>query len=314
MLVDSAQWIPWAVFASFFCAVWALLSHFAGKPSRVDNRLESLRDINAGPKPAEAAAPATGLGSMIDKAAPTLSRPLRPVSRLEQRKLKLKLAHAGFNAPIAVEVYLSLRLLALACGALIGSGSGLAAFGLSQHGLVTMVFAAGIGFYLPEFILSWVIKGRQQRIFLALPDALDLLIIAIEVGQGFDTAVRRVSKELANTAPDLCAEFNLYGMQLHMGRPRREALHDLGVRAGVDDLNSVAAVLMQADRFGTSVAQTLRELADSLRVKRRQMAEERAQQTAVKLIFPLVLFIFPGIFVVLVGPAAISMMNDMLHM
>jgi tight adherence protein C len=313
MTFNLAELIPWAVFGGFFCAVWAMLSHFSSKPSRADNRLDAMRDPVRTPE-SDLDCGETGLGIMIDKAVPTLSKPLRPTSRLEQQRIKLRLAHAGFNAPIAVEVYLSLRLAALICGGIIGSGTGLAAFGLNRQSVVAAVIGAGIGFYLPELILSWVIKSRQHRIFLSLPDALDLLIIAIEVGQGFDAALRRVAKELAGTAADLCAEFNLYSLQLQMGRSRREALHDLGIRAGVDDLNSVAAVLMQADRFGTSVAQTLRELSDSLRVKRRQIAEERAQQTAVKLIFPLVLFIFPGIFVILVGPAAISMINDMLHM
>jgi tight adherence protein C len=124
--------------------------------------------------------------------------------------------------------------------------------------------------------------------------------------------MRRVSEELDDSAPELCSELNLANMQLQMGRQRREVLHDLGVRTGVDDMQSLAARLIQSDKFGSSIAQALRVQSDSMRVKRRQLAEERAQQTAVKMIFPLVLFIFPGIFVVLVGPAAIMMINGLL--
>jgi tight adherence protein C len=152
----------------------------------------------------------------------------------------------------------------------------------------------------------------MERIFLSLPDALDLLVVCVESGLGLDAGMRRVSEELADTAPDLCNEFSLCNFQLQVGRKRREVLHDLGVRSGVDDLKAMAAILIQADRFGSSVAQALRVQSDTMRIKRSQLAEERAQKTAVKLIFPLVLFIFPGIFVVLVGPAAIMMINNLL--
>jgi tight adherence protein C len=174
------------------------------------------------------------------------------------------------------------------------------------------VFGGGLGFYLPEIVLWFIRKGRQERIFLSLPDALDLLVVCVEAGLGLDAGMRRVSEELEDSAPDLCREFGMCNFQLQVGKPRREVLHDLGIRSGVDDLKALSAILIQADKFGSSVAQALRVQSDSMRVKRRQMAEERAQQSAVKMIFPLVLFIFPGIFVILVGPAAISMINQLL--
>ena len=134
----------------------------------------------------------------------------------------------------------------------------------------------------------------------------------MEAGLGLDAAMRRVAEELADSAPDVCQELNLANLQLQMGRPRREVLHDLGVRTGVDDMKALVAILIQADKFGSSIAQALRVQSDSMRIKRSQMAEEKAAQTAVKMIFPLVLFIFPGIFVVLVGPAAIMMIRNLL--
>jgi tight adherence protein C len=134
----------------------------------------------------------------------------------------------------------------------------------------------------------------------------------VESGLGLDAGMRKVTDEMKTHAETICEELALANLQLQMGRPRREVLHDLGVRTGVDDVKSLAAILIQADRFGASIAQALRVQSDSMRTRRRQIAEEKAAATAVKLIFPLVLFIFPAIFVVLVGPAAIQIQKNLL--
>jgi tight adherence protein C len=175
-----------------------------------------------------------------------------------------------------------------------------------------VVFCTCIGFFVPAVILWWIRRKRQEEIFLTLPDALDLMVVCVESGLGLDAALRKVCDEMKNHAKIICEELSLANFQLQMGRPRREVLHDLGVRTGVDDVRSLAAILIQADRFGSSIAQALRVQSDSMRTRRKQLAEEKAAKTAVQLIFPLVLFIFPGIFVVLVGPAAISIMQTML--
>ena len=164
-------------------------------------------------------------------------------------------------------------------------------------------------FYLPDLVVGFLGSSRKQAIFLALPDALDLMVVCVEAGLGLDQAMRKVADEMKRTYRVLAEEFALTNFQLQMGRPRAEVLHELGARTGVSDLRSLAAVLIQADQFGSSVAQALRVQSDSMRIRRRQLAEEKAAKTAVKLIFPLVLFIFPGIFVVLVGPAAITMVR-----
>jgi tight adherence protein C len=160
--------------------------------------------------------------------------------------------------------------------------------------------------------LKLLVNDRQQQIFLTLPDALDLLVVCVESGLGLDAGLRKVTDEMKDHAKTMCEELSLANLQLQMGRPRREVLHDLGVRTGVDDVKSLAAILIQADRFGASIAQALRVQSDAMRTRRRQIAEEKAAKTAVKLIFPLVLFIFPAIFVVLVGPAAILIQKNLL--
>lgn len=302
--------LPWAVFGACFCAVWALLSHFAAKASRsadhLDKRLEELRLDQRVPEIAVD-------NTRLEEVAEQLSKVLQSPSQFEQSELKVRLANAGFSSPNASSMFLAVKLAVMVAGGIIGAGAGFTLFGVTQNGFLAPIAAAGIAFYVPELVLAYLKSSRQERLFLSLPNALDMLVCCVEVGQGLDAALRRVVQQLDDTAPDLCFEFKLYNFQVSMGRPRAEALHDLAVRAGIDDLNALASVLIQADRFGSSIANNLRDLADGMRVKRRQLAEERAQKTAVKLVFPLVLFIFPGIFAVLVGPAAILMMKNMLN-
>lgn len=306
--MDFVQLLPWAIFGMVIIGVLAIVSKLNSDKSRTTERLDELRNphlrndqdqTNAG-------------SSLLEKAAPTLSKALTPKSELEESQLKVRLANAGYNSENAPSIFLSLKVAVGLLGLVLGSSYGFYNFGMAQNGWTSLVIGGGIGFYLPSIVLAILRKGRIERIFLSLPDALDLLVVCVEAGLGLDAAMRRVSEELADTAPDVCSEFALCNLQLQMGRRRRDVLHDLGIRSGVDDMRALAAILIQADKFGSSIAQALRVQSDSMRVKRSQMAEEQAAMTAVKMIFPLVLFIFPGIFVVLVGPAAIMMINGLL--
>lgn len=308
--MDMSNLLPFACFGAIAFGVWAVISYVNGKRSRATERLDDMRDPdrrNRGPESA-----AANMGRMLEKAAPALSQALQPKSELEASDLKIRLANAGFQSPNASSMYLAIKFLMLLVGIAVGAGYGISVYGFKQNGLAAIIIGGGLAFYLPELALIFLKKGRQEKIFMSLPDALDLLVVCVEAGLGLDAGMRRVSEELADSAPELCSEFDKCNFQLQIGRPRREVLHELGVRTGVDDLKALAAILIQADRFGSSIAQALRVQSDSMRIKRRQLAEERAQQTAVKMIFPLVLFIFPGIFVVLVGPAAINMYRQLL--
>lgn len=293
---------------------WAGLTYLSNTRSRAraTERLDELRNpqLRSKDRPAENK---SAVGSMLERAAPAISRVMQPATELEQSNLKLRMANAGFNSVAAPGLFLAIKLFALLAGCLAGGAFGLIRFGLVQKGMYSVVIGGGVAFYLPGMVLAYLTMTRKEKIFLSLPDALDLLVVCVEAGLGLDSGMRRVAEELSDTAPELCSEFNLCNFQLQMGRNRREVLHDLGIRSGVDDLKSLAAILIQADRFGSSIAQALRVQSDTMRVKRSQLAEERAQKTSVKMIFPLVLFIFPGIFVVLVGPAAISMINNLLN-
>jgi len=304
--------IPLFVFAGFVMAAWAVLSMISQRNSKAQERLArlsrpaSLADIED-PKLAKK----DRFQGMLETAK-ALSRPLMPQTELEQSALKVRLANAGFRSESAVAVYLGLRFGSLLTFFLLAVVIFLPKYGLTLSAMKWLAGFIGIGFYLPNIILWWIRRKRQEAIFLTLPDALDLLVVCVESGLGLDAAMRKVCDEMKDHAKVICEELSLANFQLQMGRPRREVLHDLGVRTGVDDVRSLAAILIQADRFGSSIAQALRVQSDSMRTRRKQLAEEKAAKTAVQLIFPLVLFIFPGIFVVLVGPAAISIMETML--
>ncbi len=306
--MDFVQLLPWAIFGMVILAGIALINKFNSDKSRTTERLDELRN----PHLRNIADPSQSASTLLEKAAPALSKALTPKSELEENQLKVRLANAGYNSENAPSIFLSLKVALGLLGMVIGSSYGFYRFGFAQNGWTSLVIAGGLGFYLPEIGLKLLSRARIGRIFLSLPDALDLLVVCVEAGLGLDAAMRRVSEELEETAPDVCSEFALCNLQLQMGRQRREVLHDLGIRSGVDDMRALAAILIQADKFGSSIAQALRVQSDSMRVKRSQMAEEQAAMTAVKMIFPLVLFIFPGIFVVLVGPAAIMMINGLL--
>jgi tight adherence protein C len=310
-LVGIQELIPLMVFGGLVAAIFAILSTISNRNSRAQERLER---ISRPASLAEIEDPKLKKERFqgVMETAKALSGPLMPQTELEQSQLRIKLANAGFRSDSAVAVYLGLRVAVLLGFLLLSLAIFLPKYGLTLAALKPIALFGGLGFYLPSMVLWFLRKKRQDEIFLALPDALDLLVVCVESGLGLDAAMRKVCDEMKDHAKVIAEEFSLANFQLQMGRPRREVLHDLGVRTGVDDVRSLAAILIQADRFGSSIAQALRVQSDSMRTRRKQLAEEKAAKTAVQLIFPLVLFIFPGIFVVLVGPAAISIMKTMM--
>jgi tight adherence protein C len=310
-LVGFQELVPLLVFAGLVAAIFAVLSMISNRNSRATERLERISRPASLAEIEDPKAKKERFQGVMETAK-ALSGPLMPQTELEQSELKIKLANAGFRSDSAVAVYLGLRFVTLIACTLLALAIFLPKYGMTYAALKPIVVAAGFGFYLPSVILWFLRKKRQEEIFLSLPDALDLLVVCVESGLGLDAAMRKVCDEMKDHAKVISEELSLANFQLQMGRPRREVLHDLGVRTGVDDVRSLAAILIQADRFGSSIAQALRVQSDSMRTRRKQLAEEKAAKTAVQLIFPLVLFIFPGIFVVLVGPAAISIMNTMM--
>jgi tight adherence protein C len=227
-----------------------------------------------------------------------------PKSEKEVSVIQLRLTRAGYRSPSAMKiVYGTKVLLPLGlCILVLVSGLGASSYFI-------YIAALGLGFLIPDFWLGHLIKKRQAKIRRGLPDVLDLLVICIEAGLSLDQAVMRSSQELAMAHPDLCDELSIVVLEQRAGRPRTEAWKNLSNRTDVDVVRSLVSVLVQSETFGTSVAKTLRTHADTLRTQRVQKIEELAAKTTVKLIFPLVLFIFPSLFVVVLGPAVITMME-----
>jgi tight adherence protein C len=303
-----------AIFGAAAAVAWWVLDLMARQKPRAEQRLDEYREPNSrkGDGSRDAKSKAGGaMAKALAKASPALSAPLKPKNDADVNKTREKLNMSGFRGENAPQMYWSLKVLSLGAGFFLGGGTLAFTRGMNTDTLTYTGILAGVCFYLPEIVL-WVIKKRRQdNIFYGLPDALDLMVVCVEAGLGLDQAMRKVTEEMKKTYHVISEEFSLSNLQLQMGRARVEVLHDLGARTGVDDLKALAAILIQADKFGSSVAQALRVQSDSMRTRRRQLAEEKAAKTAVKLIFPLVLFIFPAIFVVLVGPAAITMVNEL---
>ncbi len=173
------------------------------------------------------------------------------------------------------------------------------------------IIAAILGYLLPETWLVWRVSARQHRLRRGLPDGLDLLVICVEAGLGLDQALMKVTQELRITHRELSEELQLVNLEMRIGKTRLEALRELARRTGLEDIKSLVAMLIQTDRFGTSVAQSLRVYSDDLRIKRRQRAEEMSAKTSVKMVPPLVFFIFPALMVVILGPAVLTLMRQL---
>ncbi len=182
----------------------------------------------------------------------------------------------------------------------------------ASNPLLFLILSVLFGALIPDLWLKWRSSRRRERVEQGLPDALDLMVVCVEAGLGLDQTIQRISQDLYTAHPDLCDELRVFTMEVNAGRGRADALRNLGQRAGVDDMRSLAAVLIQTDRFGTSIAQSLRVFSDTMRTKRRQRAEERAAKMGVKMIPPMVVFVFPAIFVVIIGPALIGIIHSLL--
>lgn len=253
---------------------------------------------------------ANTMESLAARLAEPINR-LVPPSAADVKKLQKQLMQAGYRSPSAPGVYRVTQLgLMIVIPALL-----VLAWSMMGRPLNTVMIPAllsfGVGFILPRFILNRMIASRKLRIAWGLADALDLMVITMEAGLGLNAAMLKVCDELKTVHPDISKEFELANLEIRVGRERSEALRNLADRTGVEDLNSLVGMLIQADRFGTSIARAVRVYSDSLRTKRRQRAEQAAQKAAFKLLLPLGALLFPTMFIIILGPALLNI-SDML--
>ncbi len=292
------------ILVTFTCLVLAVMSLywvFARPTGVVTARLESI-------DPSIGLAENNPMTVMAERVAEPLNR-MVPISGVEAEKLQKQLLQAGYSSSDAATVFRAIQL-----GLLIGIPTIVVTicFLLDQPVMNFAVWGfigATFGYYLPKYVLRKKTASRQRRIIWGLADAMDLMVVAVEAGLSLNASLNRVSDELKVLHPDLHHEFDLVNLEIRVGRTREEALRNLSERTGVDDIRSFVALLIQADRFGSSIGRAVRIFAGSLRTKRRQRAEQASQKAALKLLFPLTLFLFPVIILVVLGPALLNIID-----
>jgi tight adherence protein C len=290
-----------AVVLTFVLSLALLLVLLTGN-SQIAARLTAI----AGTEPAEAVSGPTGIE--VTSRITRWFAPLRKMVGLaDDGEIARRMAAAGYREPAYVDLYYTLKLVGPVVAGLIA--------GFLLHGdnvFIYFIILAAVGFLAPDFWLTGAVTRRRERIRLALPDALDLLVICMEAGLGMDQALIRIGEELRLGHKDLSDELLLIRLEQRAGKPRVEAWRNMANRTGLEIFRSFVNMLVQTERFGTPLSKSLGYFADSLRTKRRQQAEEMAAKTTVKLVFPLVLFIFPSMFIVLLVPALISISKNFL--
>lgn len=269
--------------------------------SKEPGRAEATIQSAVMPDESAAAELAQRLASPLNK--------MLPPSATEAKRLQKQLMHAGFRSAEAPIIYRAIQLCSMAGFPLmVAAVCAVMAWPLG-NALIYIILAFVAGFFLPRFVLKRITNNRQRELRWGLADALDLMVVSVEAGLGLNAAMMRVASELKDVHHAVATEFELANLEIRVGRDRDEALRNLAERTGVDDLRSLVAMLIQTDKFGTSIAKGLRIFSDSLRTKRRQRAEQEAQKAAVKLLFPLACFLFPTLFIAILGPAALNLID-----
>jgi tight adherence protein C len=299
------------VFAAVFGMAYALMSRFTADP--VQERLQSVSET-----PGRRAQGSKEKGAAAMARLARLTAPLAKLSGegedWEHSVLRTRFFTAGLRHPSAPVLYFAAKT-ALAAAVPLVMMIVFAVGNTQMSGnstLFWLLLVASFGYYLPNILLAKRIQHRQRDIFESFPDALDLMTVCVEAGLAMDAALLRVADEIGLKSPVLSDELHLVTLELRAGLPKERALRNLALRTGVEDVDALVAMLIQAERFGTSIADSLRVQSDQLRTRRRQRAEEAAAKIALKLLFPLIFFIFPSLLVVLMGPAFIQIYRVLL--
>jgi tight adherence protein C len=278
-------------------------------PTKLDKRLDNLFST----RPVSPAV--TAITSPLSKPVKRWIEPLASAAMNAEHwltsPLRIQFSNAGLNRPTVVVYYFASKtLLSLALPVLLLISQLVFLWGSSWVVVMTvMLIAATIGYYLPNAVLSRLVARRQEELFVVLPDALDLLRVCVEAGLGLDAAVERVGREMQIESEALAQEFSLLGLELRAGAKRSDAMRNLALRIGLEDVDGLVSMLIQADRFGTSIADSLKMHSESLRTKRRLVAEEAAAKLPVKMLMPLIFCVFPALLTVLLGPAVINIIQ-----
>jgi tight adherence protein C len=277
-----------------FIGIWMLAA-----PDRTDQRLTALTGENPRSR--------SWTAKVVNAVTP-FAKLSTPSGDWETSPLRVKFMNAGIRHPRAPHLFFGLKTL-LPVVAALPTFLVLRATQTGLSLLFWVICAAAVGCYLPNIVLNFIAKGRKREIFENFPDAADLLLVCVEAGLGMDGALTRVAEEMLSKSPALAEELQLTNLEMRAGGTREKALRNLALRTGIEELASFSTMLTQADRFGASIGDSLRIFSDDLRHKRQTRAEEKAAKVPTKLLFPLVLFIFPSIIMVILGPAVINIIR-----
>ncbi|MFC5475286.1 type II secretion system F family protein [Paraherbaspirillum soli] len=300
------------IFFAVFGIVMLLLHYLT--PNVVQKRLQLYTEGAVTGTGAVSAKPTDTWVATIAKLSSPFAKLAAPEEGWDKSALRTRFMNAGFRGEHAPIIYFGLKtLLAIALPILLwllllASGTSLS----SEFLMLYLVLAAAAGFYFPNLVLARIVAARQLEIFEHFPDVMDLMTVCIEAGLAMDAAFARIAEEMAWTTPLLSEELHLVTLEMRAGNSKEKALRNLALRTGVDDVDALVAMLIQAERFGTSIADSLRVHSDSLRTRRRQIAEETAAKIALKLLFPLIFCIFPALLLVVLGPAMIQIYRTLL--
>lgn len=309
--MENTTYLLLSVFVSFFCLALGL-SYWFSRDQALKQRMAHLQ-LN--PTPVEAPLQsASAWGEMANRMGPLFTRMASPQEGGHVSELRLRFYNAGLHKATWLPLFLMAKVLlaVLLPALLVGLGGLAGANVVSTPSMAAMVVLCGVGYYIPNSVLKYLVKERQREIQNAMPDALDLLTICVEAGLGMDPAMRKTGAELSLRSPALAEELEMVVLELQVGASRETAMNNFASRTGVDEVAVFVAILLQSEHFGSNMAESLRILSDSMRDKRMQRAEETAAKIPVKLLFPTLFFIFPSIFIVLLGPVAISIARTLL--
>jgi tight adherence protein C len=307
--MNTSQWIYLAIIFLVVFGV-ALTISMQVAPNRVKARLDKVTQADT---PIDAESSSAWVAKAVKIATP-LARLSVPTDGWESSPIRIRFMNAGYRGSSAIPLFFGAKtMLALLFPFILFLYLGLTGSHLEgNNNLLFMLLAAALGYYLPNIILARRIEARQREIFNHFPDAIDLLLVCVEAGLGLDAALLKVGEEIRIKSPILADELHLVNLELRAGSSKERALRNLAMRTGVQEVDSLVAMLIQADRFGTSIGESLRVHADDLRTKRRLRAEEAAAKIPLKLLFPLIFCIFPALLLVLLGPAFIQIYRVLL--
>lgn len=295
------------VFCAVALAVYGIY-HFFLKPNPTEERLERLvphGNIGNRAKPKLLEDSDSGFVTRVTQ---PINEMIAPRTGDISKRSRLRLIQAGYRSKHVYQYFFASKvILAIILPAVYLAVTAFYTFSLVRVLIVLLLLVVGFG--LPDSIVGIIVRARQKRITQALPDALDLMVICVEAGLGLDMTFKRVGDEIRPICSDLSDEFALTNLEVRAGKNRADCFKNMSLRTGVPEINNLMTILVQTNRFGTSLAKALRVHSDAMRIKRRQIAEEIAAKSTVKLIFPLVCFIFPAIFVVLIGPGVIRIIK-----